>query len=211
MQHPNLVLYLLQTTSLPALAATQYMALAGQPGQTPFMPQTPEAIQTRLSAAPALLAVPVPPADPSAEVTQLKQMLSLAHDLYQHNLLKPALKIYHQTLQQVTAEGNVIYTGVCLMGMGQIYICWQRYFRAESYCRAAAHILADTEAVTYQARAFHLWGLACYHQGQAVEAISCFQQALNLWQDTRDSFAEANTLVYLGRAYICQQKYWFVC
>lgn len=140
---------------------------------------------------------------------ELAQLLSLGEALCHQEQLQLALVTYQKALRQATLLEDTVGIGVCLNGISMVYTELQDYLKAETYCYAAANILADSNTPIVYAAVLHNWGMVSYYQGNNTEAMDCFHQALAAWEEGQHPLGEAMTLTYLGRTYARNHDYCF--
>lgn len=145
----------------------------------------------------------------TAEQELLANLLGRATVRHGINDWRRALSLYQQALEIAKQQQALKEIGLCLNGLGLIYLSRHQFERGQTYSQAAIAIAEDIGNRPILATAAHNLGVALYWQQQYNRALSAFGQAQRVRHQLGDNVGEALTLDYMGRIYACQQAYMF--
>jgi tetratricopeptide (TPR) repeat protein len=155
-----------------------------------------------------ILSAPSP--QPNAtEHELLSDLLALANYHHTTDDWQQALDLYQQALELANCHQALTEMGLCLNGLGLIYLSLRNFDRAQTYTQTAVAIFEETSDRVFLAAATHNLGVALYWQHHYEAAIQAFSQSQQLRHQMADILGEAITLDYMGRAFASQQEYMF--
>lgn len=154
--------------------------------------------------------IPAPSTQPDPiEPELLSDLLALANYHHTTDDWQQALDLYQQALELANCHQALTEMGLCLNGLGLIYLSLRNFDRAQTYTQTAVAIFEETGDGAFLAAATHNLGVALYWQHHYAAAIQVFSQSQQLRHQMADTLGEAITLDYMGRAFASQRDFMF--
>lgn len=128
---------------------------------------------------------------------------------FKEDQLNSLLDSLQESLRQPTRERHEIITGKSLNGLSEIYLRLRNYERSLSYSKAASIILAKTSVKSDYALSLFLLGRSYSELNKQASAVTCFNAALALYEELKNTEYQNLVTLCLGRSYVRQKQYLF--